>query len=295
MKKSLLLSCLTLLLYTIQTFAQGDTTSSTEIVPTEKFVSPYTTRFWVDGPIIAGGVGLNLLGYSLIQNKKDLTPQQLASKTIDKIPFFDRSNAGWYSKQWDNISYYPFQGSFALPVITALINKNQRQNFGQVMVLYVETMAIIGGIYTTAAGVFHRPRPFVYGDDAPLDLRMDAKSQRSFMAGHTASTTAAMIFWAKVFSDMNPDSKLRPYVWGVAIATSASMAYMRYRAGMHFPSDNLVGLGFGAAVGYLVPHLHKTKVLGNKISVLPYGGPNSGLTLLVKLDGRPVRSLKDLK
>lgn len=242
----------------------------------------YETKLWVDGPIIVGAIGLNLLGYSLITNKKDLTPAELASKKIENIPFFDRSNAGWYSKEWDRISYYPFQASFALPVVVALLNKNERNNFAEVATLYLETMAITGGLYTMTAGVFNRPRPFVYGLEAPYDDRVSANNQRSFMAGHTASTTAAMIFTAKVFSDMNPNSRLRPYIWGTAIATSAFMGYMRYRAGMHFPSDNLVGFLTGFSVGYLVPHLHKNKKLGKKLSFIPYAGPNTGIAVLYK-------------
>ncbi len=277
--KHILLSFLATSLIIVYSPATAQQDSINPSFAKEKFKSPYTTKLWVDGPIIAGGVGLNLFGTSLINKKKDLTPDQLASKTVDKIPAFDRGNAGWYSPQIDLISYYPFQGSFALPVVMALVNKNQRDNLGQVMVLYVE----IGGIYTTSAGVFNRPRPFVYGTDAPYEDRIQAKNQRSFMAGHTASTTAAMFFTAKVFCDMNPDSKLKPYVWGTAIAVSVSMGYMRYRAGMHFLSDNVAGFVMGAAVGYLVPHLHKSKKLKDKISIVPYGGPNTGVAMFYHL------------
>lgn len=293
--KSIWTFCFAVLFFSFDSFAQQDSADQAfaniemlmKLRPQQKEIlppgqSPYVTRFKVDAPIIAAGIGLNLLGYSLIMDKKDLTPEQLASKKIENIPFFDRSNAGWYSEKWDKISYYPFQASFAIPVVVALLNKNERNNLGQVTTLYLETMAIVGGIYTMSAGVFDRPRPFVYGTEASYADRISGNNQRSFMAGHTASTTAALIFTAKVFSDMNPDSKLKPYIWTTAIATSAFMGYMRYRAGMHFISDNVAGFLTGFAVGYFVPHLHKSKRFKEKISIIPYAGPNTGIAVLYK-------------
>src|SRR4051812_39236125 len=93
--------------------------------------SPYQTNLLKDGAIIAGGIGLNVLGYKLIQSKKDLNPAALATKTRDKVPFFDRSSAGFYSQKADEDSYIPFKASFVMPVLMALVNKNERQKLGQ--------------------------------------------------------------------------------------------------------------------------------------------------------------------
>src|SRR5262245_48617076 len=67
--------------------------------------APYRIKWKVDAPIIAGSVGLHILGYQLINDKKDLTPKELTEKTVDKIPFFDRGNAGRFSRKWDDASY----------------------------------------------------------------------------------------------------------------------------------------------------------------------------------------------
>ena len=126
---------------------------------------------------------------------------QLAGKTRDKLPFFDRGNAGYYSKQADRDSYVLFTDSFAIPVAAALLNKNERAKFGQIMAMYFETMAITGSMYTITAGLVYRSRPFVYGNQAPLEKRLDKGAQRSFYGGHVATTAAATFFTAKVFSD----------------------------------------------------------------------------------------------
>ncbi len=161
----------------------------------------YKTSFKKDAPIIALGVGLTYLGNTLIKNKKPLTLSELATKTKDKIPFFDRGNAGFFSESIDRASYIPFLGSFAMPIAMILINKNERRNASHVLVMYIESLSITSALFTMAAGTFDRPRPLVYGpSNASIDERVKAKNQRSFFAGHTASTASATFFCGKGFS-----------------------------------------------------------------------------------------------
>jgi hypothetical protein len=248
-----------------------------------KFKSPYKISWKVDAPIIVGGIGLTALGVKLINDKSNLTPAQLVNKTPENVPFFDRSSAGWYSERADLDSYIPFQGSFVVPIVMGVINKNERQNFGQVMVLYLETMAITGTLFTMAAGNVNRSRPYVYGTLVDNEMRLDKNSQRSFYAGHTAATAAATFFAAKVFSDFNPTSKARVYIWIGAAAVPAVVGYLRYKAGMHFLSDNLLGYAIGAATGILVPQLHKTLKVKN-LSMAPQVGTNyQGVALTYKI------------
>ncbi|MBC7914730.1 MAG: phosphatase PAP2 family protein [Pyrinomonadaceae bacterium] len=231
--------------------------------------SPYTTSFKVDGPVIGAGLGLATLGLSMIQKKDALTVAEVNALSKKDVNGFDRFGAGYYSDKANKDSYLPFYGSFAMPVV-ALLNKNIGRKAGQVMVLYLETMAITGTMYTLSAGSVVRHRPLVYSTDAPMGKRQSKNSQRSFFAGHTAATAAATFFTAKVFSDFNPDSKARPYVWAAAAIVPASVGYMRLKAGQHFLSDNLLGYGLGAAAGILVPHLHKKKNgLTENLSIQP--------------------------
>jgi membrane-associated phospholipid phosphatase len=261
----------------------GITSVPSHVTPSVKFPSPYKTKFGTDAPVIVAGVGLTALGVHLIQNKDPLPEDKLNTLSKSDLPFFDRGNAGYYDESMDKASYIPFQASFAMPVALMLINKNERQHAGQVLVMYTETMAITGALFTLSAGLIDRPRPFVYGTKAPLNKKVDPDSQRSFFAGHTAATAAATFFMAKVFSDFNPDSKARPYVWAFAATLPAVVGYMRYEAGHHFLSDNIVGYGIGAAAGILVPKFHKVKAFKN-VSVAPYVGEKyRGLTLTYRI------------
>jgi len=259
------------------TFAQTDSTSA------ERPGSPYTTRFAVDGPIIGAGFGLTYLGFRMVQNKDPLTEAEVLALDKNDVNGFDRFSAGYYSDKANDDSYLPFYASFAMPAV-ALLNKNIRNKTGQVFVMYLETMLITGAMFTITAGGIDRPRPLVYSSDAPMSKRMSKNSQRSFYAGHPAATAAATFFTAKVFSDLNPNSKAKPYVWAAAAILPASVAYMRLQAGQHFLSDNLLGYGIGAATGILVPHFHKNKNRVDGLSVQPFMGDGvSGMAMTYRL------------
>ncbi|MEO6289443.1 MAG: phosphatase PAP2 family protein, partial [Ginsengibacter sp.] len=224
----------------IEDFRKINFESASNHLLDKTIASPYTTSLLKDGLAITGAVGVTLLGYSLIENKNNLTPGELAEKTKDKVPFFDRFVAGNYSAQADKDSYILFDASYALPFIAALVDKKQRAKFGQVVVLYLETIAITGSMYTLSAGLVYRSRPFVYGEKAPYDKRLDKGAQRSFYGGHVASTAASAFFVSKVFHDFNPGSKLTPYLYVASGSLTALMAYFRMRSGYHFFSDCLL-------------------------------------------------------
>jgi membrane-associated phospholipid phosphatase len=236
--------------------------------------SPYHTSFVKDGLVIAASVGVTLLGYDLIKNKHDLTPEELATKTKNNLPFFDRWVAGNYSAKANKDSYILFDGCYAIPVLGALLNKNERSKFGQVMVMYLETVAITGSLYTLTAGLVYRSRPFVYGDKAPLEKRLDKGGQRSFYGGHVATTAATCFFTAKVFQDFNPNSRLTPWLYTGAGALTALMGYERMISGYHFFSDCVVSAIIGTATGILIPQFHKNKNLKH-VSLSPFYQNNS--------------------
>ena len=170
----------------------------------------------------------------------------------------------------DAISYIPFYAALEM-LLAFLPGENERKNFGQISVLFVETMATTGIFYTLTAGLIDKSRPLVYNKDLPVDIRAEGGAQRSFIAGHTAVTTAGTFFAAKVFNDFYPDSKAVPYIWGGAAGISAPMGYLRTKAGKHFLTDNIAGFIVGATSGILIPELHKkikTRLIFTLLQVL---------------------------
>lgn len=224
----------------------------------QKKESPYETNLVKDGIWITAGVGLNVLGVVLIQNKPALTQEKLNSLSKEDIWTVDRWAAGNYSEKANSDSYIPMFAAFALPV-ALILNENERSHAGQLSVLFVESMATTGALFSITAALVEKSRPLVYNASLPVEERLNKDEQRSFFAGHTAATASATFFAAKVFNDFNPDSPWRPVVWGVAATIPATVGYLRVKAGKHFLTDNLIGYAVGAASGILVPELHKKK------------------------------------
>ena len=65
-------------------------------------------------------------------------------------------------------------------------------------------------------------------------------------------------FTAKTLSDYTNRSGVQAVAWTGAILLPAATGFFRYQAGNHFPTDVVVGYVVGAAVGIIVPHIHKT-------------------------------------
>ena len=248
--------------------------------------SPYRTKAAIDAPAAIIGMGVNALGLYLIQeNKHGLTAEELAEIDKDlyaakhKIPEFDRFSAGWFDLDAKKASDYPFYGSFAAPLLLLFDNKISKKA-GQVGVIYVETMALTGALFTMSVAHIERNRPLVYNKEPENTERSKKHAQNSFFAGHTAASASATFFAAKVFHDFHPDSKARPYVWVAAAAVPATVGYLRLRAGKHFLSDNLLGYFIGAGSGILIPQLHKSGKMDG-ISIIPVAGPYNGLAATV--------------
>lgn len=166
--------------------------------------------------------------------------------------------------------------SAALPAVLFL-SPRLRRKAPQVALLYTETMLITGGVTNLLKTSIVRPRPYVYGEEWNPNDPLSSGDRASFISGHTSLSAAGSFFFARVFTDFHPDSKLKPVVWTVAATLPAVTGYLRVRAAKHFPTDVIAGYAFGATVGYLVPTLHKKHILPRGMRI--NGGTSSvGLT-----------------
>ena len=240
--------------------------------------SPYELSWSKDGAWVGAGLALNGLGFKLIQDVEPLSQEEVNNLFEEDIPGIDRWLAGRYSKNADEVSYYPFYASFAVPFVMMLTDKDYGSNAGQISVMFVESLATTGALYTISTATVKRSRPLTYNEDLSFEQRSESSSRRSFFAGHTAATASATFFAAKIYNDFNPESAARPYVWAVAAAVPAWVGYLRSKAGKHFLTDNLVGYGVGALSGILIPELHKKK--NENYSFYPsYSRDYKGITL----------------
>ncbi len=219
------------------------------------------------------GSGMLVYGSGwLARNRvKPFTANQLAQLDMQQINALDRQTSftldGNLAKTSDYLllSSVAAQGFFLLPSHT-------RKEFGKIALLYGETYLLVAGLTTLTKSLVLRPRPYVYNEDIPAMDKLGRNARFSFFSGHTSVTAANCFFFASVFSTYLPESKWKPVVWGLAAAVPGITAYLRVAAGRHFPTDVLVGYGLGAAIGVLIPKLHKSSKMRG-LSILP--GPGS--------------------
>ena len=237
-----------------------------------------------DITVTALATGWSLFAFSKIYSKDDITPEELAGIRRENVPGFDRWAIKPFNEKIDKDSYIPFYGAIPAPLLL-LLDKRIRKDGWKVMFLYFETMAVTGLMYTGSMYLTNRYRPYVYDERSPLDKRVTGNSKNSFYAGHVHLVASSVFFMAKVWSDYHPESKAKWLWYTGATAVTGVTALMRHQAGMHFPSDLVLGAGLGALTGILVPALHKNKSIDDRMTLTPYfgGGSTGGLTLTYKI------------
>lgn len=234
----------------------------------------------VDIPITAIGTAWSLYAFTKIYSKPKSDEEKILSLNRNNVNTFDRRAIRPLSKHLDKVSYIPFNASMPMPLIF-LITKRTRKDILKLSFLYLEAMSITGLLYTGSVYVNNRYRPYAYSPETPMDQRRGGGAKNSFYAGHPALVATSTFFAAKVFADYFPESKIKWLLYSIAGATTFTTAYLRYRAGQHFPSDLILGVTQGTLAGILVPHFHKHKIIKNSnLSLIPYG---TGMSLVYRI------------
>lgn len=214
----------------------------------------------VDGVIIVGGFGFAEL-LSLILSTGEIKPTPPGSPddllAIDRVAVTQTidPNAGTYS----TIGLYTAYGYALLdPILSGV--RDGRRAFLVDALLYGESIAITQAFTDATKIGVRRPRPIDYincsSPSAPNCSSTDL--QLSFFSGH-AATTATMSATATYLAFVRSGWRApRPWITLAAgTLLTAFVSYERVRAGEHFPTDVIVGSMAGAAIGVLVPHLHR--------------------------------------
>ena len=241
--------------------------------------SPYTINWKSESAFLGMGVLSTGTGFLVASKVSPLSPEAIADLNRSAINGFDRQATFNYSPAAANLSDALLIGSHALPGIF-LLNKESRSDFDNIALLYGETYLLTSGLTLLSKSLTLRTRPYIYNERTEDRLKVMTNARFSFFSGHTSITTANCFFVAKVFSDYFPNSKMKPYVWGMAITIPAVTAYLRVASGKHFPTDVIFGYGIGAAIGMLIPHLH-SKQKDTKVTFYPGFGRGS---LMVRLN-----------
>jgi membrane-associated phospholipid phosphatase len=130
-------------------------------------------------------------------------------------------------------------------------------------ILYAESLSLIEALTDITKIAVRRPRPIDYINCTASSASVLSGScsstdvELSFFSGH-AATVGAITATSTYLAFVRAPHTARPWITlGVGTLLTAFVGYERVRSGNHFPTDVIAGAAAGAAVGVLVPHLHR--------------------------------------
>jgi membrane-associated phospholipid phosphatase len=241
----------------------------------------YNVNPWIDGAITVGAFATNYWGLRIVDRKSPLDSMQLAQLDPMNVNSFDRPALYLdHTKMLHarDLSDIGMRASFFAPLIL-LFDKEIRNDWAPVLLLYLETEAIVGNLFSWGAAIhIDRIRPVAYYEEVAYEERVFVRNKNSFYSGHTSSSAAATFFIAKVYCDYHPELGAKKYIfYGLAAIPPIFTGYNRYHGLKHFPTDIITGLVVGASTGILVPHLHKKK--DKNLVLVPVAGRYTGLAM----------------
>jgi membrane-associated phospholipid phosphatase len=168
----------------------------------------------------------------------------------------DRQVAGRYQPSWEKWSNIGLTSIELLAGAGIIADEGLTAGINDLVVVAEATLfaGTASGISTAITG---RPRPYMYGVNAPLSVRENGDGALSFFSAHTAFSFGATTATFVTFRRLHPDAR---WPWLVLAGGSAAAAFVgstRILAGDHFPTDVAAGAAVGAAIGLLVPALHE--------------------------------------
>jgi len=215
---------------------------------------PFELSSGKEAAIIGAGAAIGVAAILIISNNDKLTEEGIKSLSPEKVWEFDRIAIGPY--QEDILGDALVYSSFLLP-LTFLANNDAKEDFGTLSLMYAEVVLLNAGINGLVKGLTTRNRPYVYDVNSPAEEKYKTSARHSFYSGHTSFAASNSFFTARVFSEYLTSSTAKTLIWTAAAIIPAVTGFSRINTHNHFPTDVIVGYIVGAAIGYLIPELHK--------------------------------------
>jgi membrane-associated phospholipid phosphatase len=249
-------------------------TSVAHADPSREVGQHFTVDPVADGVITIGAAGFSgLLG--LVLNTGEIKPVPPTQDQANNLLSIDRGaitqtidkNANTYSDivLWTSVGWAVLD-----PVLSGVRDGWDAAAVDAVM--YAESMSLTLMLTDITKIAVRRPRPIDYincqqtpgqsmtGQTAQATLTGACSGtdlELSFFSGH-ASMVGAITGTATYLAFIRSPHSPRPWITlGVGTALTAFVSYERVRSGNHFPTDVVTGAMAGAAIGVLVPHLHR--------------------------------------
>ena len=206
--------------------------------------------------ISATGAAIGVAAIIAMLNTNQLTLNEINSLNPQGVNAFDRIAIGPYES--DVLGDALLYSSFLFPLSFLTYDKT-REDFGTVALMYGEAVLLNASINTLVKALTLRDRPYVYDKNSLIEPKLDVEARYSFYSGHTSMTAVNTFYTAKVYSAYISNETTKTILWTAAALIPAITGYSRVNTHNHFPTDVIVGYIVGAAIGYLIPEIHKTE------------------------------------
>ncbi|MEO8875234.1 MAG: phosphatase PAP2 family protein [Polyangiaceae bacterium] len=208
---------------------------------------------------------LPLLGFGLVMASTRLFRSQPAycAPLCDRTTLnaLDRTTAGFYNRTWSTTSDIGLVTVMGGAALYLFLDEHPLPALNDAVVIAESglTAVAIASLATVAAA---RPRPFLFGTKAPLDVRNSANASLSFVSSYAAITFAVGVSTYMTSRRLHPTlSQLVPtLVLITGLASASFVTFGQVEGGNHFITDAVAGAVVGSASGILVPALHKTPI-----------------------------------
>lgn len=166
-----------------------------------------------------------------------------------------------------------------LGICVSYLAKKENMNALTVFTMYAEAMIINIGVNGLIKGLVDRKRPFLYQPYIFHRKPRNRDSAMSFYSQHTSVAFCSMTFLIKVLFDTG-DSWYNHVFLAAGLSVSGITAYLRFAAGLHFPTDLIAGAAIGSLIGYIVPLIHTFR--SGNISLSLQAGEFNALTVRMR-------------
>ncbi|MEO5768545.1 MAG: phosphatase PAP2 family protein [Polyangia bacterium] len=241
--------------------------------PEQRRQAAYQLYFEVDAPllVVAGAfaIGRSIRGGlapAYCAPVRGSAVEQTTHCDPATLNWIDRHVAGRYHPAWERWSDVGLFGIEALAAAGILVDEGVKLGLNDLVVVaeagFLASAA--SGISTAMTG---RPRPYMYGTEAPLVVRETGNGGLSYFSGHASTSFAAVTATVVTLHRLHPDARWPWVVMAGGMAAAGFVGATRVLAGQHFPTDVFAGAAVGTAIGLIVPALHAAP---RRLTVAPF-------------------------
>ena len=176
---------------------------------------------------------------------------------------FDHSVVGKHDPSAGKASNLTRDAAILLPLVLVWTTGLDRwRDLGRTSLVYFETLMISSGVTQVGKRTLGRARPLTYLPEASRPENFQdppAWMFHSMPSGHSSSawTGASMAITDHLLRRPNASWAERVGVGFLGGAFASATSGLRVQAGVHFPSDVVVGAGIGIVTGIVVPLTHR--------------------------------------